>query len=236
MSRYTKSSYRVSRRLGFSTLETGEELARKPFAPGIHGNKKAKKLSNYGVQLQEKQKVRFMYGLGEKQFRKTFDEAGKMKGVHGENLFKFLESRLDNLVYRIGFATTRRGARQLVNHGHITVNDKKVDIPSYRCKPGDVIAIKESDKELAIVENFYMDKNNFDTHELSFYYTVIPNDWSQIPATDYTKAENDNGEIKKHTFVWLELKDINNYDLKTNFLKQNLQNNNYNFEHIIIKE
>ena len=153
MSRYTKSNYRVSRRLGFSTLETGRELTKKPYAPGIHGSKKAKKLSNYGVQLQEKQKVRFMYGLNEKQFRKTFEEAGKMKGVHGENLFKLLESRLDNLVYRIGFATTRRGARQLVNHGHVTVNGKKVDIPSYRCKPGDVIAIKESDKELAIVKS-----------------------------------------------------------------------------------
>lgn len=152
MSRYTKSSYRVSRRLGFSTLETGKELTKKPYAPGIHGNKKAKKLSNYGIQLQEKQKVRFMYGLNEKQFRKTFEDAGKMKGVHGENLFKLLESRLDNLVYRIGFATTRRGARQLVNHGHITVNGKKVNIPSYKCKPGDIIAIKESDKELAIVK------------------------------------------------------------------------------------
>lgn len=153
MSRYTKSSYRISRRLGFSTLETGKELAKKPYAPGAHGSKKAKKLSNYGVQLQEKQKVRFMYGLNEKQFRKTFEDAGKMKGVHGENLFKLLESRLDNLVYRIGFATTRRGARQLVNHGHITVNGKKVNIPSYRCKPGDVIAIKESDKELVIVKS-----------------------------------------------------------------------------------
>ena len=151
MARYTKSSYRVSRRLGFSTLETGEELARKPYAPGAHGNKKAKKLSNYGVQLQEKQKVRFMYGLNEKQFKKTFEDAGKMKGVHGENLFKLLESRLDNLVYRIGFATTRRGARQLVNHGHVTVNGKKVDIPSYRAKIGDVISLKEDDKNLKIV-------------------------------------------------------------------------------------
>lgn len=92
-----------------------------------------------------------MYGLNEKQFRRTFNDAGKMKGVHGENLLKLLESRLDNLVYRIGFATTRRGARQLVNHGHITVNGKKVDIPSYRCKVGDVISLKDGDKELAIV-------------------------------------------------------------------------------------
>ena len=153
MSRYTKSTYRKSRRLGFSTLETGKELAKKPYAPGIHGQKRAKKLSDYGIQLQEKQKVRFMYGLNEKQFKKTFVEAGKLKGVHGEDFLKLLESRLDNLVYRIGFATTRRGARQLVNHGHITVNGKKVDIPSYRCKVGDVISIKESDKELKIIKS-----------------------------------------------------------------------------------
>ena len=152
MSRYTKSSFRKSRRVGFSTLETGKELAKKPYAPGIHGNKNQKKLSDYGVQLQEKQKVRFMYGLSEKQFKKTFERAGKLKGVHGEDLLKLLESRLDNLVYRIGFATTRRGARQLVNHGHILVNGHKVDIPSYTCKPGDVITLKDDDKELKVVK------------------------------------------------------------------------------------
>ena len=180
MSRYTKSSYRVSRRLGFSTLENGKELAKKPYAPGAHGNSRAKKLSNYGVQLQEKQKVRFMYGLNEKQFRKTFEDAGKMKGVHGENLFKLLESRLDNLVYRIGFSTTRRGARQLVNHGHVTVNGKKVNIPSFRCKPGDVIAIKESDKELVIVKSSLealskrVDFVNYDEAKMSATYVRYP--------------------------------------------------------------
>ena len=152
MSRYTGAEYRKSRRLGFSTTETGKELAKKPYAPGQHGNKRGKKLSNYGVQLQEKQKVRFMYGVNEKQFRKIFDDAAKLKGVHGENFLKLLERRLDNLVYRIGFASTRKGARQLVNHGHVTVNGKKVDIPSYRCKVGDVIAIKESDRELVVVK------------------------------------------------------------------------------------
>ncbi len=195
MSRYTKSTYRVSRRLGFSTLETGEELAKKPFAPGIHGNKGPKKLSNYGVQLQEKQKVRFMYGLNEKQFRKTFEEAGKMKGVHGENLFKLLESRLDNLVYRIGFSTTRKGARQLVNHGHITVNGKKVDIPSFRCKPGDVIAIKESDKELAIVKSSLESMNK----RVEF----ITYDESKMAATfvRYPERTELNGEINDSLIV-----------------------------------
>ena len=152
MSRYTGSTYRQSRRLGFSVLENGKELTRKPYAPGEHGSDR-KKLSDYGIQLQEKQKVRFMYGLNEKQFRKTFDEAAKIKGVHGENFLRLLESRLDNLVYRIGFATTRRGARQLVNHGHITVNGKKVDIPSYRVKPGDVISVKDTDKDLKVIKS-----------------------------------------------------------------------------------
>ena len=159
MARYTGSTFRKSRRLGFSILENGKELARKPFAPGQHGTSR-KKLSDYGVQLQEKQKVRFMYGLNEKQFRKTFNEAGKLKGVHGENFLKLLESRLDNLVYRMGFSTTRRGARQLVNHGHITVNGKKVDIPSYRVKPGDVVAVKENDKNLKVIRESLEAINN----------------------------------------------------------------------------
>ena len=144
MARYTGPAYRKARRLNFSTSETGKELARKPFAPGAHGKDRGKKLSNYGIQLQEKQKVRFMYGLSEKQFRKTFDAAGKMQGIHGTNLLILLESRLDNLVYRMGFAKTRRAARQIVNHGHILVDGKKVDIPSFRVKVGSVISVKEN--------------------------------------------------------------------------------------------
>ena len=142
MSRYTGPAYKKSRRLGFSTLENGKDLKKKPFAPGQHGTSR-KKLSEYGVQLQEKQKVRILYGLSEKQFRRTFDKAGKLKGIHGENLLILLESRLDNLVYRLGMANTRRASRQIVNHGHILVNNKKVDIPSYQVKPGDIISIKE---------------------------------------------------------------------------------------------
>ena len=143
MARYTGAQYKKSRHLGFSTLENGKELAKRPYAPGIHGQDRRRKLSEYGVQLQEKQKVRFMYGLNEKQFAKTFKRATKMAGITGENLLQLLETRLDNVVYRMGMATTRRGARQIVNHGHITVNGIKVDIPSYTVKPGDVIAVKE---------------------------------------------------------------------------------------------
>ena len=180
MSRYTGSVYRKARRLGFSVTETGKEIAKRPNIPGQHGGDRGKKLSNYGTQLQEKQKLRFMYGLTEKQFRKTFNEAGKMKGVHGEDLLKLLESRVDNLVYRIGFATTRRGARQLVNHGHITVNGVKVDIPSYTCKPGDVIAVKaESTNHPAILASLEAVVNTkafveFDKNKLSGTYLRRP--------------------------------------------------------------
>ena len=143
MSRYTGPQYKKSRRYGFSTLENGKDLAKKPYAPGIHGNDRRRKPSEYSVQLQEKQKIRFMYGLSEKQFRKTFEKAQKMAGITGENFLCLLESRLDNIVYRLGMAKTRRAARQVVNHGHIVVNGIKVDIPSYQCKPGDVITVKE---------------------------------------------------------------------------------------------
>lgn len=180
MSRYTGPSYKKARRVGFSISESGKELARRPYAPGQHGNDRKGKLSDYGTQLKEKQKLRFMYGLNEKQFRKTFNEAGKMSGIHGENFLKLLESRLDNLVYRMGFSTTRRGARQLVNHGHITVNDKKVDIPSYRCKPGDVIAIKENSKDHKAVKDSLekitkrVEFITFDANKLSGSYVRYP--------------------------------------------------------------
>lgn len=144
MARYTGPNNKQARRVSFSILENGKDIAKRPYGPGQHGKDKKRKPSNYAIQLNEKQKVRFMYGISEKQFKKLVNDSAKMKGVHGENLLILLESRLDNLVYRAGFATTRRGARQLVNHGHITVNGKKVDIPSYRVKLGDVIAIKEN--------------------------------------------------------------------------------------------
>ena len=151
MARYTGPNNKQARRVGFSILENGKDLKR-PYGPGQHGKDKKRKPSNYSVQLNEKQKVRFMYGISEKQFARLVKESGKMKGVHGENLLVLLESRLDNLAYRIGYATTRRGARQLVNHGHITVNGKKVDIPSYRVKIGDVIALNEKSVNHKAVE------------------------------------------------------------------------------------
>ena len=147
MSRYTGPAYKKSRRIGISALETGKELVKKPYGPGQHGNGRKGKLSNYGVQLVEKQKLRFTYGISEKQLRKIFEKAGKLKGIHGENMFKLLESRLDNIVYRMGIASTRRAARQFVNHGHVAVNGVKVDIPSFQVKPGDVVSVRENSKE-----------------------------------------------------------------------------------------
>ena len=145
MSRYTGPSWKQSRRLGFSLTGTGKELARRNYVPGQHGPNNRSKLSEYGLQLAEKQKLRFSYGLGEKQFRNLFVQATKVKGgTLGFNFMVLLERRLDNVVYRLGYASTRREARQLVNHGHYTVNGKRVNIPSYTVNVGDVIAVCEN--------------------------------------------------------------------------------------------
>ncbi len=153
MSRNTGSTWKKSRRLGFSILGTGQELARRNYAPGQHGKSRRPKLTNYGIQLQEKQRIRNTYQLTEKQFFNTYQKASRKAGATGENFLIMLESRLDNLVYRLGFANTRRGARQLVNHGQIMVDGKKVDIPSYQVKPGQVIEVRERAKnQKSIVE------------------------------------------------------------------------------------
>ena len=152
MARYTGPVWRKSRRLNYSVLGTEKELDKRAYAPGQHGQGR-KKETEYGTQLAEKQKVRYVYGLTEKQFRKTFDEAKKIKtGKQGANFLILLESRLDNLVYRAGFASTRKQARQLVSHGHITLDGKKADIPSLRVKVGQVIGLKEASKDLVVVK------------------------------------------------------------------------------------
>ena len=180
MSRYTGPAFKKSRRVGFSTLENGKDLARRPYKPGVHGQDRKGKASNYSVQLNEKQKVKFMYGLSEKQFRTLFARAGKMQGIHGENFLKLLESRLDNIVYRMGLSNTRRGARQVVNHGHILVNGSKVDIPSYTVKPGDTISVKESSKDHKAIKNSLENVNKtveyvtFDKNKLEGSYVRFP--------------------------------------------------------------
>jgi small subunit ribosomal protein S4 len=152
MARYRGPVEKIERRLGVSLALKGERrlagksaLDKRPYAPGQHGQRRAK-VSEYGLQLREKQKAKFMYGVSEKQFRRLFKDAARKEGNTGENLILLLEQRLDNVVYRMGFATTRRFARQLVSHGHILVDGKRVDIPSYRVKPGQKIEIREKSK------------------------------------------------------------------------------------------
>jgi small subunit ribosomal protein S4 len=187
MARYTGPSWKQSRRLGISLSGTGKEIEKRPFAPGQHGPTQRRKLSEYGLQLQEKQKLRFMYGINERQFRRIFNDAGKMKGVHGENFMVLLESRLDNLVYRLGLARTRRQARQLVSHGHILVGGKRVDIPSYRVKPGETISVREKSRNLDIIKasvestNFVPEYVSFDENTLQGTYTRYP-ERSELPA------------------------------------------------------
>ncbi|WAM07762.1 30S ribosomal protein S4 [Mycoplasmopsis cynos] len=148
MSRYTGPVFKKARRLGFSILENGKEFAKgkkRTYAPGQHGNKRVK-LSDYGLHLYEKQKLKHLFGVNEKQLRKTFEKFVKMKGVTGTNLIQLLEVRLDNLVYRAGFALTRRQARQLVNHNHFTLNGKKANIPSMVVSLNDVVELKEKSR------------------------------------------------------------------------------------------
>jgi len=143
MARYTGPKTKISRRFGEPIMGNGKWLTKNSNPPGMHGDKKKRKtLGEYALQLKEKQKAKYTYGLLEKQFRKTFEEANRRKGVTGENLIQLLEARLDNTVYRMGISVSRQGARQLVSHKHITVNGAVLNIPSYSCKPGDVIGLK----------------------------------------------------------------------------------------------
>ncbi|MBR3119584.1 30S ribosomal protein S4 [Oceanobacillus profundus] len=187
MSRYTGSIWKKSRRLGISLTGTGKELDKRPYAPGQHGPTQRKKMSEYGLQMQEKQKLRFMYGLNERQFRNLFNKAGKMKGIHGENFMILLESRLDNLVFRLGLARTRRQARQLVNHGHVLVDGKRVDIPSYSVKTGQTISLREKSQKLDIVKeaievnSFVPEYTTFDAEKMEGTYSRLP-ERSELPA------------------------------------------------------
>lgn len=187
MARYTGPKWKLSRRLGISLSGTGKELEKRPYAPGQHGPNQRRKISEYGLQLQEKQKLRHMYGVNERQFRRLFDDAGKMGGIHGEQFMVLLESRLDNIVYRLGLARTRRQARQLVNHGHVTVDGKRVDIPSYRLTPGQSVGLREKSRNLDIVKealeasNFVPEYLTMDENKLEGSYTRLP-ERSELPA------------------------------------------------------
>ncbi|HHE38990.1 MAG TPA: 30S ribosomal protein S4 [Candidatus Cloacimonetes bacterium] len=161
MARYTGSSCKLCRREGTKLFLKGARcntdkcaFERKPFIPGEHGSAKGfrKRVSDYGIHLREKQKVRRIYGVLERQFRKYFKMAAKKSGVTGENLLQFLETRLDNIVFRMGFAPSRKSARQIISHGHILVNDHKVNIPSFLVRPGDEVVIKEKSRNIPLIQ------------------------------------------------------------------------------------
>ncbi len=151
MARYTGPKSRIARRFGEPIFGPDKALERRKYAPGQHGVNRRKKNSEYGTQLAEKQKAKYTYGVLERQFRLMFAKASRQKGITGEILIQLLESRLDNIVYRLGIAPTRAAARQLVSHRHITVDGKVVNIPSYEVKPGQVVAVREKSKSLEVI-------------------------------------------------------------------------------------
>src|SRR4029450_12894231 len=160
MARYNGPKTKISRIFGEPILGNGKWLGKNSNPPGQHGpSKKRKAPGEYALQLKEKQKAKYTYGILEKQFRKTFEEASRRKGVTGENLIKLLEARLDNTVYRMGIAPSRPAARQLVSHKHVTVNGTVVNIPSFQLKPGDIVSLKEKDKGNTSITSQFKGKN-----------------------------------------------------------------------------
>jgi len=153
MARYTGPKTKIARKFGEPIFGPDKVLSKKNYPPGQHGNSRRRKTSEYGIQLREKQRAKYTYGVLERQFRLTFEKAVRSRGVTGEVLLQLLESRLDNIVYRLGIAPTRAAARQLVSHRHIMVNGKIVNIPSFSVKPGEVVGVREKSKSLEIVAN-----------------------------------------------------------------------------------
>ncbi len=151
MARYIGPKTRIARKFGEPIFGADKVLSKKNYPPGQHGNSRKRKTSEYGIQLKEKQKAKYTYGVLEKQFSNLFDKANRTKGITGEVLLQLLESRLDNVVFRLGFARTRSAARQLVSHKHIVVNGSVVNIPSYQVKPGDVVGVREKSKSLEVI-------------------------------------------------------------------------------------
>ena len=191
MAKSTTAKGKLVRKFGeniFGNPKYDRLLNRKPYNPGQHGQSRRAKLSNYGIQLREKQKIKFMYGLLEKQFRLTFQKADKMKGETGTNMLQLLESRLDNVVHRLGFATSRPAARQLVSHKHILLNGKCVNIPSLIVKPGDVISIRNKSKKMdCIIESMKNIKGDIDLAWLSLDKAKMSGTFISIPEREDMK-------------------------------------------------
>jgi small subunit ribosomal protein S4 len=187
MARYTGPKTKISRKFGEPILGHSKALQKKNYPPGQHGKGKRRKQSEYAIQLSEKQKAKFIYGLLERQFANTFEKAARKGGITGENLLKLLEARLDNTVYRLGIAPTRRAARQLVLHKHILVNGEVVNIPSYSLKAGDIVSVREKSKSLEVVANSLTGANHrrfnwleWDSAQMSGKFLAYP-ERDQIP-------------------------------------------------------
>ena len=191
MAKSTIAKGKLVRKFGeniFGNPKYDRLLNRKPYSPGQHGQTRRAKLSNYGIQLREKQKIKFMYGLLEKQFRLTFQKADKMKGETGTNMLQLLESRLDNVVHRLGFAISRPAARQLVSHKHILLNGKCVNIPSIIVKPGDVVSIRNKSKKMdCVIESMKNIKGDIDLAWLSLDKAKMSGTFVSIPEREDMK-------------------------------------------------
>ncbi|NCC98448.1 MAG: 30S ribosomal protein S4 [Bacteroidia bacterium] len=187
MARYTGPKTKIARKFGEAIFGADKVLSKKNYPPGQHGNSRKRKTSEYGVQLKEKQKVKYTYGVLEKQFSNLFDRASRTKGITGEVLLQLLESRLDNVVFRLGMAPSRSAARQLVGHKHIVVNGEVVNIPSFQVKQGDVVAVREKSKSLEVIANALSGFNHskypwleFDESSMSGKFLHMP-DRADIP-------------------------------------------------------
>lgn len=197
MARYRGPKQKLARRFKEPIFGPSKALERKPYAPGQHGNSRRRKESEYSVQLKEKQKAKYTYGLLERQFRNLFEKASRKKGVTGENLLQFLEARLDNVIFRLGFARTRRQARQLVNHGHVLVNDRVSDIPSHLLRPGDIVEVRPKSKNLEMV------RDAAQTTRRSYPYLEVDRDRLMGKFLDYPQREDIPENIREQLIVEL---------------------------------
>ncbi|HIG73177.1 MAG TPA: 30S ribosomal protein S4 [Bacteroidetes bacterium] len=197
MARYRGPKQKLARRFGEPIFGPSKALERKPYRPGQHGNARRRKESEYSVQLAEKQKAKYTYGLLERQFRNLFEKAARKKGVTGENLLKFLEARLDNVVFRLGFARTRRQARQLVTHGHVMVNDRVSAIPSHMLRPGDVIEVRPKSKNLEVI------KESAERNRRSFPFLEVDRNRLVGKFLDYPEREDIPENIREQLIVEL---------------------------------
>ena len=197
MARYRGPKQKIARRFKEPIFGPSKALERKPHPPGQHGRNRRRKESEYSVQLKEKQKAKYTYGVLERQFRKTFEKAASKKGVTGENLLKFLEARLDNTVFRLGFARTRRQARQLVNHGHVMVNGRVLNIPSAQMRSGDIIAMRPKSRNLSLVSDA------MDRTRKVFPWLEVDHKLLQGKFLDYPNREDIPENIKEQLIVEL---------------------------------